>query len=144
MKGVELLEEARGMFVAIGEHGELPGVDVLLTEARLHDGDAEGALMQCRELLTGDARDELEPTLRWLMGYALLGLHDPGHAAEEFQRGVSTARMAGDRYAEAVNLQGLATTGAETPEPDPAATSARILGSMGVSALPRGMREPAA
>jgi tetratricopeptide (TPR) repeat protein len=144
MKGVELLEEARGMFVAIDEHGELPGVDVLLAEALLHDGDAGGALARCRELLAGEARDELEPTLRWLMGFALLEMHDSGRAAEEFQRGVAASRTAGDRYAEALSLLGLATTGAETPEPDPGATSARIFGSMGVSALPRGVQGPAA
>ncbi|HET7689735.1 MAG TPA: adenylate/guanylate cyclase domain-containing protein [Nocardioidaceae bacterium] len=141
-RGLELLDEAGGMFVAIEEEGELAGVDVLRAEALLYDGDPKGALRVCGELLSSGAREEHETSLRWIAGFALLDLGRSRDAADEFELGVHVARAAKDRYSEAVNLTGLALTGEPTAEADPGAAAAEIFDSLGVSALPRGLPGP--
>ena len=140
-RGITLLEESRSMFVAIDEPDELPGVDLLRAEGLFHDGDLEASVRLADELLAGDARDELEATLRWVRGFCLLGLHQDDAAVLEFEAGRAAAELGGDGYALAVNLLGLVRSGGDN-DGDLARSAAQILDGLGVVALPRELSGP--
>jgi class 3 adenylate cyclase/tetratricopeptide (TPR) repeat protein len=134
----DFLDQSRALFLAIGEEDELPALDLIGAEARLFSGESAAVLELTDRLLAGEDTAELEPGIRWVRGFARLELGDRTAAQSEFRAGRVAAEAADDRFAQAVNLLGLAAADGGAPALTSAATA--LLDELGVVALPRGLR----
>jgi tetratricopeptide (TPR) repeat protein len=129
--GLELLSAALAMFVKIDEPEQLPATELAICEARLLDGDPAGCVAGVDALAEPD--ETLEPAVHRIRGFALLGLGRDAEAAVEFTAGISAAAEQDNRYAQALNLLGLARATGRTTLADEASV---ILDDLGVVAVP--------
>jgi class 3 adenylate cyclase/tetratricopeptide (TPR) repeat protein len=129
-----LLESAVARFREIEELEEIPATELAVCEALLLAGETAECLRRLDVLGPPEGESSL-PTVHRLRGLALLVQGERDRAAEQFRAGVRTAARTEDRYAEALNLLGLAGCGADGA----AALAARarsLLDELDVSSLP--------
>ncbi|HEU4568105.1 MAG TPA: adenylate/guanylate cyclase domain-containing protein [Marmoricola sp.] len=136
--GLFLLAEARDRFAQLDEQDEVLATEAAMAEAELLAGDAAACLARCERLGASapTAVDGLLPDLHRLRGRALLAAGDTTGAAAEFSAGVEAARVRDDRFAQGLNLVGLAATQQDGSRARTLADGRDILTRLGVVALP--------
>lgn len=142
-EGRLLLADARDRFSELAEDDEVLATEAALAEAQLLGGDPAGCLDHCDRIeatTPAAAVAPLVPELHRLRGRALLALGERDQARRHFRCGAAAAAEADDRFVQALNLMGLAVSGVDGDRARAESDGRSLLASLGVVALPGGVR----